>query len=196
MLRRAAAVALALAGLAAVPSTAMAQSQLFQDYRRDGVVNPCAYSPGQLRQGLQNLPPDVEQYVPGLSDQLRRSCPAAPAPALAGQQTVTQVTPSGQIIQVPAKPRVVIPRPPAPNAPAARQLAGVAPAVAQESVPDIPGWLAAILAAVLMGSFGLAVAVRYGVLELSAAGIRGSAIAAGERVSDFFAGLWDRIRFR
>src|SRR4051812_14622229 len=60
--------------LLVLPGQASAQNKLFQDYRNDGQINPCDYTPGQLRKGLSGLPPDVQAYVPGLGDQLRRGC--------------------------------------------------------------------------------------------------------------------------
>ena len=57
-------------------ATAVAQNPI-DDYRRNGTIDPCKYSDGQLRKGIGNLPPDVEQYAPGLADQLnpgRQGC--------------------------------------------------------------------------------------------------------------------------
>ena len=60
-------VAFVLAGTA----TAAAQNPI-DDYRRNGTIDPCKYSDGQLRRGSGNLPPDVEQYAPGLADALNQ----------------------------------------------------------------------------------------------------------------------------
>ena len=60
-------VAFLLAGTA----TAAAQNPI-DDYRRNGTIDPCKYSDGQLRRGSGNLPPDVEQYAPGLADALNQ----------------------------------------------------------------------------------------------------------------------------
>ena len=62
--------------LLATAATAAAQNPI-DDYRRNGTIDPCKYSDGQLRKGVGNLPPDVEQYAPGLADQLnagRQGC--------------------------------------------------------------------------------------------------------------------------
>jgi hypothetical protein len=182
--------------LAALPAPAMAQSKLFQDYRKDGIINPCAYSPGQLQQGLKDLPPDVQQYVPGLGDQLRRSCPQGASPALQAQQQIAIPLFGGG--GGPPAPQVVIAKPPAPKAPQPKRLAGVAPTVAQGPIPDIPGWVAALLAAVLVGGVAALLGVRYGALSLGGFGrrLKGSSVTLGERVGDGFAAIGDRLRFR
>ena len=57
--------------LLAQAATAAAQNPI-DDYRRNGTIDPCKYSDGQLRRGSGNLPPDVEQYAPGLADALNQ----------------------------------------------------------------------------------------------------------------------------
>src|SRR5918992_130165 len=84
---------LAMAGaalLVAAPS-ASAQNQLYNDFQNDGEINPCAYSPGQLQNGLNSLPPDLQQYAPGFADQLRAGleAPCGGAGASTAEQPTT-----------------------------------------------------------------------------------------------------------
>ena len=162
-----------------VPAQASAQNKLFRDYRNDGRVNPCNYSPGELRKGLSGLPPDVQAYVPGLGDQLRRSCSAGGAAGGAAAGGSGQAaTPEQQAAVVPndsgtlpapgtAGGRTVVPAPPAPKVDARNVVAGTAPTVPDGPLPDIPGWVAALLAAALAGGLTALVAVRYGALDPS-----------------------------
>jgi hypothetical protein len=157
------AVGLAL-GLAAPAS---GQSKIFQDFKNDGQINPCAYSPGQLKRGLQQLPPDIRQYAPGLADQLRRPCvrSVAPAPAPARQQGTTDpARPAAPSSPRRSRRKTRVPPPPAPRA-TARAIDAAAPAVSARSTGDIPSWLVLLLGG--LGGFGLVglLAVRYGVLD-------------------------------
>jgi hypothetical protein len=188
-----------LAGcLGALPAPAAAQNRLFQDYRRDGVINPCSYSRGELQRGLQGLPPDVEQYVPGLSDQLRRSCAGAPAPAAPTQpeEPAAVVPPStGGAPPPPPKSRVVVPRPPAPRVSAPKPVAGVAPKVDAGPIGILPDWLAGVLAALAAGGLATVLAMRYGLGDGGfPRSLRASVLEAGERTGDALAQVWDRLR--
>ena len=72
------ALLIALLAMLAVPSLAAAGP--LDDYRRNGSIDPCRYSDRQLRDGLNGLPPDVQQYAPGLTDSLsagREGCGGA-----------------------------------------------------------------------------------------------------------------------
>ena len=184
--------------MVALPAPALGQGKLFQDYRRDGVVNPCNYSPQQLQQGLKNLPPDVRQYVPGLGDQLRRSCPTNSPPALQQQQQAVPAAAGGTAPPPPPKPELVVPRPPAPNVSQPKRLGGVAPAIAQQPVDELPDWLAALVMALLVGGFAGVLAWRYGALSLDGFGrrLKGSSVEVGEWIGDGFAAIGDRLRFR
>jgi hypothetical protein len=130
-MHRGAVIAVLVAAVAA-PSPALAQQDILNDYRRDGTIDPCAYSPGELQQGLENLPPDIEQYAPDLADQLRRGAAcAAPAPAPA-EQPVAELPPA-PVAETPAEaaaPPPKVPDPPAPEPQPIAQLAGAAPAAA------------------------------------------------------------------
>nr|MBA2342332.1 hypothetical protein [Thermoleophilaceae bacterium] len=63
---RVTAALLAAIGVAALAPAAHAQdpnNPVLQDLQNDGQINnPCQYNPEQLRQGINNLPPDVQQY--------------------------------------------------------------------------------------------------------------------------------------
>ncbi|HEY1359521.1 MAG TPA: hypothetical protein VGF21_14555 [Thermoleophilaceae bacterium] len=152
-----------------LPAQASAQNKLFQDYRKDGRINPCDYSPGELRKGLSGLPPDVQAYVPGLGDQLRRGCNTGGAggqPATPQQQAAVVPNTSGPAPPAP-RPRTVVPNPPAPKADARDVVAGTAPTVPNGPLPDIPAWVAGLLAAALAGGLVALAAVRYGALDPS-----------------------------
>jgi cell division septation protein DedD len=181
-----AAVSILLAGLVLAPS-ALAQNDLYNDYKKDGQVNPCSYSPGQVKKNLRDLPPDVQQYAPGLADQLRRPCgggaqpapvqqsPAAPGPTGAGP---------GGPPSAPGQP--AMPRPPAPKSPVIRAVDATAPAVPANSGADFPGWLVAALGALAAVIVGVMLAGRYGGLELESLTrpLRASLAEAGGRVED------------
>jgi len=156
-----------------LPAQATAQNKLFQDYRNDGRINPCDYSPGQLRKGLSGLPPDVQAYVPGLGDQLRRGCGAGGGGGQAATpEQQAAVVPNGSGPPPPpgaaaAKKKTVVPQPPSPHVDARNVVAGTAPSVPGGPLRDIPAWVAALLAAALAGGLSALVAVRYGALDPS-----------------------------
>ena len=153
---------LALSAAAALVSAAPAgaQSDIYRDFSDDGQINPCDYSKGELQRGLRGLPPDLEQYAPGIGDQLRRPCARSGAPAQGGEDDAGAATAAPGRPPA-ARPEVDIPRPPAPRPAADRSID--APVVAFSSQPtgaDAPGWLIALLA--LLGIGGLAaLAARY-----------------------------------
>ncbi len=137
-------VAFLLAGTA----TAAAQNPI-DDYRRNGTIDPCKYSDGQLRRGSGNLPPDVEQYAPGLADALnqgREGCGgAAPGGADTRQDEAVPApsTPGGAGGSGAAGPRrAEIKAPPSPVAAQRSRLANIsAPAVTSKPGQDVPGWV-------------------------------------------------------
>lgn len=130
-MHRGAAIAVSRVALAS-PSAALAQQEILNDSCRDGTIDPCVYSSGELQQGLEDLPPDIEHYAPDLADQLRRGAacaspaPAPPARAARQAPAPTAAPPSAET--PPAPPRV--PDPPAPKREPAPVLAGAAPAAA------------------------------------------------------------------
>lgn len=160
---------LVLAGcLLVVPAQASAQSKLFQDYRKNGTINPCDYSPGELKKGLSGLPPDVQAYVPGLSDQLRRGCGGGGGGQVTPEQRAAVVPAPGSPPSSPsAQRKETVPRPPGPRPDAQNVVAGTAPSVPDGPLPDIPAWLAALLAAAAAGGVSALLAVRYGALDPS-----------------------------
>jgi hypothetical protein len=138
--------------LALVPAAPAAgqDQQLLNDYKNDGQVNPCAYSPGQVRKGLQGLPPDVKQYAPGLADQLRRPC-NQPTPAPVPQQQEEAQPQAGPAPPSAGPPRPDVPRPPSPNVSPRRAIEAPVPAASTAPTgSDAPGWLVLLL--VLLGA--------------------------------------------
>jgi len=172
------------------------------DYRRTGTIDPCKYSDGQLRRGVGNLPPDVEQYAPGLADQLNsgregcggdapgrtetRTSEAVPAPAAAGGG------PGGPA----GRQQAQVKAPPSPVVEQRIRLGDFsAPAVSAKPGQDVPGWVLPLLLV------ALAAAAVVAAIRISGAGTSrltrplGAAFRdAGERSGDAVAGLWDRVR--
>src|SRR5947209_13974870 len=92
------AIALAVAALALVASSAQASTfdNIFKDFKADGKIDPCRYSASDLAKAKKAVPPDIEQYAPDFPDALqaaiearakgactKKAAPAAPAPAAA-----------------------------------------------------------------------------------------------------------------
>jgi hypothetical protein len=183
--------ALGLSLWGAVP----AFGDIYDDYRRSGSINPCNYSDGQLRNGLKNLPPDIQQYAPGLGDQLaagREGCGGG------GDTRITTAVP------LPGAPTggggpTAIPKPPAPKASKAVALAGaskVKPVALQKAGSDVPGWLTPILiAAFLIGGGGLALYFTGRSPDRLRRRLGASVGDAEGRASDAFAQLRDVFRF-
>lgn len=190
----------------AVWGVAPAMADIYDDYRRTGTINPCNYTPQQLRQGLQNLPPDVRQYAPGLADQLsagREGCGGARGGA-GGSQNLTQV-PSGVATggggaggAGGAAAGQAIPRPPSPTPLERFRLAAsgtVPPVGVRPGGPDVPGWLV-LLGLLTLAAGALVAAVRLAGwrperLERSLAA---ASAEAGGHVADALGGLRDRVR--
>ncbi len=180
-----------------------------EDFRQDGVVNPCQYSPGELDEARQNLPPDVVQYSPGLVDQLAAgqegcgggSAPGAPDP----RQFEDVATPEGSDGAAgaagggsggPGAAATRVPDPPAPGAAARARLADIAtPPVSATAGSDVPGWVVVVLLA--LGAAGLLFALaRFGGLSAArfTGPLRASFADAGGRSADTMAEVWDRVR--
>lgn len=67
--------ALVMLGL---PSAASADSfdDVFAQYRKTGRIDPCAFTPQQLRQARREVPNDIKQYAPDFPDALDRALAA------------------------------------------------------------------------------------------------------------------------
>ncbi len=180
----------------------------FNDFRRNGSINPCNYSDGQLRQGLQNLPPDIQQYAPGLADQLgagREGCGGGGGGG-GGQPTAAVPVPGGPgappppTAGAPAAPQIKIPAPPAPKAKARARLADIDTPTVSTTVAakgaQTPDWLLPLLLGVFLIGLLLA-AVRLGGLspERFTRPFKASLAEAGGRTADAFAQLRDVVRF-
>ncbi len=193
-------LAFAVALLCATPAAASP----YDDYRDDGQINPCDYSDGELREGLDGLPPDVLQYSPGLADQLaagREGCGGgAPGSTTDPRQFETVPVIGGTAgggrggDGAPAKAK--IPDPPAPGAAAKSRLAEItAPPVSATSRADVPGWVVALLVAA-----GIA-GILFTLVRTSGLGadrvirpLRASFAEAGGRTADAAAQLLDSVR--
>ena len=186
---------------AAVPASAQS---VFNDFRRNGTINPCNYTDGQLRQGLQGLPPDIQQYAPGLADQLaagREGCGGGGGGG--GQPTAVIPVPTGggraAPPSAPAAPKIKVPAPPAPKAKARARLADI-------ETPDVttavatgaktPDWLLPLLVGLSLGAVLVAL-VRLGGWspERFTRPLGASLAEAGGRTADAFAQLRDAARF-
>jgi hypothetical protein len=187
MLRRASiAVSLAAALVLAPAGSALAQNDLYNDYKKDGQVNPCNYSPGQVKKNLRDLPPDVQQYAPGLADQLRRPCGGAPQSAPVQQSPAAPAPKGGGPPAPPSPDRPSVPSPPAPKSPVVRAVNATAPPVPANTGEGFPGWLVAVLVGLAAVAFGVMLAGRYGGLELESLTrpLRASLAEAGGRLED------------
>jgi hypothetical protein len=194
--------------LAAVPAGASAQSKLFQDFRKNGSINPCNYTNKELQQGLNGLPPDVQQYAPGFGDQLRGgrgNCGGGGGSGTqqqGSQQNGTAGGPAGTGggggPGGPTKPQrqLHIDKPPVPGA-QSNALSGTStPKI--DSAPsgaDAPGWLVFLLALLAAGGLLLAVARRrgWGVAH-HLRPLRAAFAEAGGRFADSAATTRDRLR--
>lgn len=189
-----------LAALIALVSASTALAGPLDDFRRNGTINPCRYSDRQLRDGLNGLPPDVQQYAPGLADQLsagREGCGGASP----GSQDTRQL----EAVPVPGSvggssgggaAKAKVPAPPAPKSVERLRLAGLdAPNVATTTGSDAPGWLAALLviAGLLAALFAL-LRLRGISPEGVTRPLRASFADAGGRTADAVAQVWDTVR--
>src|SRR4051794_24299615 len=199
MLRRGSLAASLAAALVLAPvGSAFAQNDLYNDYKKDGQVNPCSYSPGQVKKNLGDLPPDVQQYAPGLADQLRRPCGGAPQSAPAQQSAAAPTSPSGGPPAPQAGSKPSIPSPPAPKSPVIPAVDATAPALPANSGGSFPGWLVAGLGALAALAIALMLAGRYGGLQFEAftRPLRASLAEAGGRAGDRAGDVRDLFRLR
>lgn len=202
--------------IALLVAVAPASAGPIDDYRRDGTIDPCKYSDGQLKRGRNNLSPDVEQYAPGLADQLnsgREGCGGSSPGGANPRRTQVVPTPGasskggggrpGGGSNGPAAPgaggraaQSNIPAPPAPTAAARRRLADIStPPVSARINDGAPDWVKWLLL-VLLALAALVAALRRAGLstERFTSPLRASFGDAGGRTADGAAELWDRVR--
>jgi hypothetical protein len=192
----------ALAPALALAVAAPASADPYDDYRRDGTINPCSYSPDELQRSLDALPPDVIQYSPGLADQLaagQEGC-GGQAPGAAPETRDSELDaglPSagggGTALSGAAGDgrRARILDPPTPKADEKIRLANLStpsPSVRPGS-EEMPGWMLPLLG-------GLAL---LGLLAFTAARVLpagGGPLAAGPRgrLSDALTEAWESVR--
>ena len=203
-------ILLAVGGLVAL-GAAPALAGPVEDFRQDGAVDVCQYSPTELNNAADGLPPDVIQYSPGLADQLnagQEGCGGAGG----RPNTVATVPDPGDTDQdgdvdsadlaaagggggTPKK-RARVPDPPAPTASARARLADITtPPVSASTGSDVPGWVATLFVALGLGALLFTLA-RFGGLstERFSAPLRASFADAGGRTADTLAELWDTVR--
>lgn len=198
----------------AVASPATAQ---LQDFKDKGSIPPCKYNDRELGKSLGDLPPDIEQYAPGYADQLRSNrrnpCGGNGAPGSGGTTTGANdrvegvpVPPSvggsgGAGGSAPGAPGATtterVGKPPIPVPTPRTKLADVtSPAITSGPTgPDVPAWVLALIAVVLLGGSALTALYLYGA-DLSRF-TRPLGVAAGEaraRTSDRAIELWETVR--
>ena len=207
-------MSLALAVVLALAAAAPASADPFDDYKRDGSINPCSYSDQELDDALKGLPPDALQYSPGLADQLgagREGCggsssgssdprqyEAVPGAAGGGGGAPGGGGAAGTTAGAPAAIEARVPDPPAPEAAAKRRLANIAtPAVSATPGSDVPGWVVVLLMVLALGAV-LAALIRWGGLSTDrlTRPLRAAFSEAGGRSADAAAELWDVVRLR
>jgi len=194
----------ALAPVLALAAAAPASADPYDDYRRDGSINPCSYSPEQLQRSRDALPPDVIQYSPGLADQLavgQEGC-GGQAPGAAPETRDSEVVPSlpsaggGGSAQSGAAGdtrRARILDPPTPKAAEQVRLANLAtpaPSVKPGS-EDMPGWMLP-----LIGGLALLGLLAFLATRALAGNIGRRPLAAGPRgrISDALTEAWESVR--
>ena len=191
-----------LAALAMLATASTALAGPLDDFRRNGRIDPCRYSDRQLRNGLNGLPPDVQQYAPGLADQLSagregcgganpgssdtRALEATPAPGTAGGS-------GGDGGGATAKAKV--PAPPVPKPSERQRLAALDTPEVAAAGSDAPGWLAPLLIVMALGAAVVAfLRMRGASPDGVVRPLRASFAEAGGRTADAAAQLWDRVR--
>ena len=194
----------ALAPALALAAVAPASADPYDDYRRDGSINPCNYSPDQLQRSRDALPPDVIQYSPGLADQLaagQEGC-GGQAPGAAPETRDSELVPSppsagGGGTEPSGTPgdsrRARILDPPTPKAAEKIRLANLAtpaPSVRPGS-EEMPGWMLPLL-----GGLALLGLLAFMAARVLAGAGGGRPLAAGPRgrLSDALTEVWESVR--
>ena len=210
-MRKAVVIALALCSLAAVGASPAVAGPV-EDFRQDGSVDVCQYSPGELNRAADGLPPDVVQYSPGLADQLAAGQEGCGGAGTRTNSTAT-VPDAGDTDQdgdvdsadvaaaaggggAAGAGRARIPDPPTPPTGARARLADITtPTVSASTGNDVPAWTVALLVA--LGACALLFTLaRLGGLspERFTTPLRASSADAGGRTADALAELWDSVR--
>src|SRR5437660_4976035 len=111
------AIALAVAALALVASSAQASTfdNIFKDFKADGKIDPCKYSASELAKAKKDVPPDIEQYAPDFPDALqaaiearargacdKKTAASAPAAAAPAPAATPPAPPAGGTAAAPA----------------------------------------------------------------------------------------------
>jgi len=159
------AFAIALGTLTFSPAAgAQGVDQIFEDYKNQGSVNPCSYSPEALQRAQGDVPPDVAQYAPRFGEQLGNSCPGG-----AGAPGAVPGAP-GSPAQFVAPPTPDIKKPPAPDVGAAERtlpaktpapkVAAAAAAARTDFDEGVPGWALAIGLAMVAAGLGWPLVAR------------------------------------
>ncbi len=183
---------------------------IIDDWRADGQVTPCKYTPAQLNATL-NLPGDIEQYAPGLIDQIQNAlqtqaagaCDRRPEP-----EPAEEAAPAPAPVQPPSAPTpepvVEVSRPPAPE-----EVRKVVEAVAKAPAPPVaasgalrgaeapaPVWLlGALAAAAALAGLAALVAWFFGwSAERFTRPLTAATAEAGGRGADVFAEFRDWLR--
>ena len=188
----------ALAPVLALTAATPALADPYDDYRQDGSINECDYSADELRQTLDDLPPDVIQYSPGLADQLaagQAGC-GGQAPGAAPETRDTEVVPAppsagGGGSALSGSPgdtrRARVLDPPTPKADPQLRLANLAtPAPSVKPANEgVPAWALLVLGGLaLLGVLGF-VAVR---------ALNGRDPVGSGRFSDAWTEAWETVR--
>lgn len=196
---------LVLAGSLALGAAPAGAQDVFDDFRDDGRIDPCQYSDEQLD---VDLPPDVQQYSPGLADQLasgREGCGVAGGPGAGEDTRQVETLPApatagggggGRGGSAAPRSRIRVPAPPAPKS-SRRRLADLAtPPVSLSAGSDVPGWLLPILVGLALGG-AMTAAIRIGGVsaERFTAPWRAAFEEAGGRTADAGAQLRESLRF-
>jgi hypothetical protein len=196
--------ALAISLLALLALAPVAAAGPLDDFRRNGSIDPCRYSDQQLRNCLNGLPPDVQQYAPGLADQLsagREGCGVGGGPGGGGDtrqlETVPGLAATGGSGGGGGAGKAKVPAPPTPKAQERQRLAGLtAPQVTTAATAsDAPGWLAPLLiVAGLLAALIAFLRLRGVSPEGVTRPLKASFADAGGRTADAAAQLWDSVR--
>ena len=198
-------------GAFASPAAADVFQRIYQDYRSDGHIEACNYTPGELETVAGSIPPDIEQYAPDFAAQLAAArqtlagggCAKKAAPKQEEQQAPVPVAPAAPSAPAP-KPQVEIPEPPAPKEPVSDviETAVKAPAVTASgrlsggAAAPAPVWLLAGLAAIaVLAGLSALLSWFFGWSpERFTRPFAAATADAGGRTADLAGEFWDWLR--